>query len=76
VINIGNNNEISILDLAKLIIDITGSKSKLVFLPPLKEGDMTRRFPDISKMKKILKRDLITLEEGIRKILDVGLLEL
>ncbi len=76
VINIGNDNEISILDLARMIVDITGSKSKIVFLPPLKEGDMSRRFPDITKMKKILGRPLISLEEGIKKILDEGLMEL
>ena len=76
VVNIGNDNEISILDLAKLIIDITGSRSKLVFLPPLKEGDMTRRYPDITKMRKILDRPLVSLEEGIKKILEKGLLDL
>ena len=76
VVNIGNDNEISILDLAKLIIDITGSHSKLVFLPPLKEGDMTRRYPDITKMRKILDRPLVSLEEGIKKILEKGLLDL
>ena len=76
VINIGNDNEISILDLARMIVDITGAKSKIVFLPPLKEGDMSRRFPDITKMKKILGRPLISLEEGIKKILDEGLMEL
>ena len=76
VINIGNDNEISILELAKLIIDITGSRSKLVFLPPLKEGDMTRRYPDITKMRKILNRPLVSLEEGIKKILETGLLDM
>ncbi len=76
IVNIGNDNEISILDLAKLIIDITGSRSKLVFLPPLKEGDMTRRYPDITKMRKILDRPLVSLEEGIKKILEKGLLDL
>jgi nucleoside-diphosphate-sugar epimerase len=69
VINIGSDLETSIADLAKLIIKITGSKSKIVNLPPLKEGDMTRRRPDISKMKKLLQRDLITLETGIEKII-------
>ncbi len=76
VINIGNDNEISILELSKLIIDITGSRSKLVFLPPLKEGDMTRRYPDITKMRKILNRPLVSLEEGIKKILETGLLDM
>jgi len=77
VVNIGGSVETSILELAKLIIKITGSKSKIVFLPPLKDGDMTRRCPDNSTMKKILlQRELIPLEVGIKKILDKGLFEL
>ena len=75
VINIGNDNEIPIIDLAKIILKLTGSKSKIVFLPPLSEGDMTRRLPDINKMKPLLKNHLIPLEEGIKKILEIGLLE-
>ncbi|HZV69763.1 MAG TPA: NAD-dependent epimerase/dehydratase family protein [Saprospiraceae bacterium] len=67
VLNIGSDHEITILDLAKLIIAETGSKSEIIFLPALKEGDMTRRKPDISKMKSILQRDLLSLPEGIRK---------
>ena len=69
IINIGNDNEISILDLAKTIVDITGSKSKIVHLPPLEEGDMQRRLPDISKMRKLLNRELLPIEDGIKKIL-------
>ena len=68
-LNIGSDQEITILDLAKLIIRLTGSSSKMIHLPPLTEGDMTRRQPDICKMKEILNRPLITLEEGIRKML-------
>ncbi len=68
-INVGSDFEISILELTKLIIEKTNSNSKMIHLPPLKEGDMTRRKPDISKMKNILNRDLISLEEGIEKVL-------
>ena len=69
-INIGNNVETSILDLAKLIIKLTDSKSEIKFLPPLEEGDMTRRHPDITNMKKLLNnKPLISLEEGIKIIL-------
>lgn len=70
VVNIGNDNEITIIDLAKEIIRITNSKSELVYLPPLPEGDMHRRLPDISKMKMLLNRPLTTLEEGVHKILE------
>lgn len=69
VINIGNDKEMTILELAKVVIAATGSSSKIVHLPPLKEGDMSRRLPDISKMKSILQRELITLEEGIKTLL-------
>jgi UDP-glucuronate decarboxylase len=68
IVNIGNDTEISILDLAKTIIRITGSKSKIINLPPLKEGDMQRRKPDISKMRNILKRELMPIEEGIKRL--------
>ncbi|MFM7822828.1 MAG: NAD-dependent epimerase/dehydratase family protein [Bacteroidota bacterium] len=70
VVNIGTDNEITILDLARRIIDITGSSSKIVFLPALKEGDMTRRCPDNSKMKELLNRPLTPLEDGVRKLID------
>lgn len=69
VVNIGNDNEISILDLAYKIIDLTNSKSTITFLPPLKEGDMLRRLPDISKMKELLNRPLTTIDDGIKEIL-------
>ena len=69
IINIGNDNEITILDLAKKIIEITNSKSKIIFKPPLEEGDMSRRKPDIGKMKKLLNRPMLTLEKGITKFI-------
>lgn len=69
VVNIGGAKEITILDLAKKVIKITGSKSKLVFMPALEEGDMLRRFPDVSKMMELLRRTPVTLEEGMEKIL-------
>ncbi len=70
VLNIGNDRLWTILDLAKLIIQLTGSKSKIIHLPPLKEGDMTRRQPDNGKMQLILGRPLVTLEDGIKKMMD------
>ncbi len=69
-VNIGSDQEITILDLAKTIISVTGSKSNIVHLPPLEEGDMTRRKPDISKMRALLNnRELTPLENGIQRIL-------
>jgi UDP-glucose 4-epimerase len=69
VVNVGNDTIITINELAEIIIKLTGSKSKIIKFPPLKEGDMTRRQPDISKMISILNRPLVTLEQGIKKIL-------
>ncbi len=69
VVNIGSDIEVSILDLANSIIKVSGSSSKIVHLPPLPEGDMTRRKPDITKMKSVLNRPLITLEVGIEKVI-------
>ena len=65
VINIGGAKEYKILDVAKLIIDKLNSKSKIIHLPALKEGDMTRRMPDNSKMIKIINKDLISLDQGL-----------
>lgn len=73
VVNIGNDEETSILELAELIIQITNSNSKIAYLPALKEGDMTRRQPDISKMKKLLNRDLTPLREGIIDVINSGI---
>lgn len=67
VMNVGSDVETTILDLARLVLKVTGSRSKIVHLPSLKEGDMTRRKPDISKMRAILRRDLVPLEDGVRR---------
>jgi len=53
VINIGNVNEIPVLELAKMVIVLTGSKSSLSFRQ-LPEDDPLRRRPDISRAKEIL----------------------
>ena len=69
-INIGSDEETSVLDLAKLVISMTKSTSKIIHLPPLAEGDMTRRYPDLAKMKAILKRSPISLADGINLMLE------
>lgn len=70
VVNIGSDNEITILELANIIIRLTKSDAKIVHLPPLEEGDMTRRKPDIAKMKSILKEDLTSLEAGLLAVVE------
>ena len=57
--NVGNNQQISIIELAKKVIEITGSKSnieKIAYEKAYPAGfeDMQRRVPDISKIKQVL----------------------
>jgi UDP-glucose 4-epimerase len=70
VINIGGEDEIRILDLAQKIIYLTNSSSKIVHLPPLKDGDMARRCPDNTKMKTLLGRNLLPIDDGIKRLLE------
>lgn len=70
VVNLGSDKEITIRELAEVVIRLTSSKSKITHLPALPEGDMRRRCPDNSKMRSILNRSLRPLEEGIQLILD------
>jgi UDP-glucose 4-epimerase len=70
VLNVGSDREISIRELAKLVIELTDSRSSIQHLPPLEEGDMTRRQPDNSKMRAILGRPLTSLQEGILKVIE------
>jgi len=70
VINIGNDKLYTVLELAQVIIAITKSKSKIIHLAPLADGDMTRRQPDNSKMKEILGRELLPLEKGIELMIN------
>ena len=67
VINLGSTNELTILDLAKLIIDITNSDSEIKFLPA-KSDDPQRRCPNIEKAKKLLRwKPEIGLKKGLLK---------
>ncbi len=65
-INIGNPNEFSMLDLAKTVIDLTGSRSKIVHRP-LPQDDPRQRQPDISKAQGHLAWTPKTqLKEGLK----------
>jgi UDP-glucuronate decarboxylase len=69
-INLGNPDEVSVATIANKIIQLTGSKSKLVF-EKLPEDDPKRRCPDISKAKNILKwKPRIKLDDGLRKTIE------
>ncbi len=66
-VNLGNPGEFTILSLAQKIIDLTGSSSKLIFLP-LSEDDPIQRKPDITKAKEVLDwQPVVALEEGLLK---------
>lgn len=68
-VNMGNPAEITILQLAKEMLALTGSKSKIVF-KPLPVDDPKIRQPDITKAKKILGWEpKVAREEGLRKTL-------
>ena len=69
-INIGNPQEFTIIELAKMIIDITSSKSELVF-KDLPQDDPKKRRPDITLAKKTLKWEpIIDLKTGLKKTVD------
>ncbi|MCK5067236.1 MAG: SDR family oxidoreductase [Bacteroidales bacterium] len=67
-VNLGNPEEFKILELAELIIQMTGSRSKLTFLP-LPQDDPVQRKPDISLAREILNdwSPRVNLETGLEK---------
>jgi len=66
-VNIGNPSEFTILELAEKVIRITGSRSRITYLP-LPEDDPVQRQPDISQAKKLLNWEPgISLDEGLEK---------
>jgi dTDP-glucose 4,6-dehydratase len=65
-VNIGNPDEISILDFAKEIVELTGTDQKLVF-KDLPKDDPKQRKPDIAKAKEILDwKPEVTRKEGLK----------
>lgn len=69
-INIGNPNEFTIRQLAEMVIELTGSKSKIVYLPAVAD-DPTQRQPTINKAREILHWEpTVQLRDGLRKTID------
>ena len=70
VFNVGSDKEVKIIDLAKMIIRLTNSNSKIKFLPP-RADDPPRRAADITKAKKILGWEpKVNLEEGLKRTIE------
>ena len=68
-VNIGNPQELSLLELAQTIIDVTGSRSEIVF-EALPVDDPQVRQPDITRARQLLGWEpKVTLEEGLRRML-------
>ncbi len=70
-VNIGNPNEFTILELAKKVIELTNSKSKIIYMP-MPQDDPTQRKPDISLAKQKLNNwePKIELDDGLVKTID------
>ncbi len=67
VVNVGNPQETTILQLAKRIVELTKCKSSLVF-HPLPKDDPKRRCPDIRKIESMLKwKPKVSLEDGLER---------
>jgi dTDP-glucose 4,6-dehydratase len=69
-VNIGNPKEFTLLELAKTVIDVTGSKSEIVF-EPLPTDDPQQRRPDITRARDLLGWEpKIELREGLQMTID------
>lgn len=66
VTNLGNPVEFTVYELAELVLRLTGSKSKMVFLP-LPQDDPRQRKPDISKAKALGWEPKVSLEDGLKE---------
>ena len=73
-VNLGNPNEMTILEFAHQVLEISGSSSEIVFIAPTDErtkDDPQVRRPDIGKAKRVLNwQPQVSLEEGLRKTLE------
>jgi UDP-glucose 4-epimerase len=75
IINVGSSEEIEIIELARKIISMTGSKSKIEFVPYESFGggyeDVRRRVPDLHKADSILGfKTKVSLAEGLQRTIN------
>jgi nucleoside-diphosphate-sugar epimerase len=70
ILNLGNPDEYKIIDFARIIIEKTGSKSKIIF-KPLPQDDPKMRKPDIIRAQESLQwRHEFSLDEGIKRTIE------
>ncbi|MBI2051420.1 SDR family oxidoreductase [Candidatus Roizmanbacteria bacterium] len=70
VVNLGSEDEHTVLEYAQMIKKLTNSKSKIVFSEQLPQDDPKKRCPDISKAKKLLGwKPKISLAEGLKRMI-------
>jgi nucleoside-diphosphate-sugar epimerase len=65
-VNVGQTGEISVLDFARLVLDLTGSRSSIVHEPALPD-DPRRREPDLARLKALGWTPGVPLREGLEK---------
>ncbi len=69
-VNIGNPREMTVLEFAQKIIELTSSKSAIIY-KPLPQDDPQVRQPDITKAKNVLGWEpKVTLEQGLEQTID------
>lgn len=69
-VNLGNPDEFTIRQLAELVIELTGSRSRIVYLPPLADDPVQRR-PDITLARKHLNWEpTVPLREGLQRTIE------
>ncbi len=70
VLNLGSQNEITVLEVAQLVKNLTHSSSEIVFCP-LPQDDPLRRKPDITKAKRLLSwYPRVSLEQGLNRTIE------
>ena len=69
-VNLGNPSERTVLNLAQMVLEMTGSKSKLSFMP-LPSDDPIKRKPDITKAQQMLGWEpVVDIKDGLSKTID------
>ena len=71
-VNVGNPDEFTMRELAELVVELTGSKSKIITvpLPPERHGDPLQRQPDITLAKNLLNWEpTISLRDGLQRMI-------